>query len=64
MENKDIETILQKLINRQRPGPDNIINGLLKYGGEKLNQQLTIETTLKQILFPHKIPDEIAPSFY
>jgi len=44
IEKKDIEAAFQKLKNRKSPDLDNTaneLNLLLKYGGEKLNQQLT-----------------------
>lgn len=53
---QDIRIALRKLKNRKRLGQDDIINKLLKYGGGKVNQQLT--TLNKKILFQHKVPDK------
>ncbi|XP_043498354.1 uncharacterized protein LOC122521574 [Polistes fuscatus] len=52
----DMRKALYGLKNRKSPGQDGIANELLKYGGERSVQELTILT--QRILEQKKIPDE------
>ena len=56
IEKKDMDAPLQKLKNRKSSGLENIANERLKYGGKKLNQQLT--TLIRNIFSRHRIPGE------
>ncbi|XP_048516481.1 uncharacterized protein LOC125502440 [Dendroctonus ponderosae] len=52
----DVENALQNLRSRKNAGQDDIQNELLKYGGQRLTEELT--TLIQKIIYQHKIPDE------
>jgi len=54
-ETEVIEAI-QKLRNRKTPGEDSITNEMIKHGGSKLWQEMTV--LIKQIFHLSKIPEE------
>ncbi|XP_048516470.1 uncharacterized protein LOC125502436 [Dendroctonus ponderosae] len=56
IDKSDVENALQKLRNRKSAEQDGIQNELLKYGGQRLTEELT--TVIEKIIYQHKIPDE------
>lgn len=54
--NQAVEEAIQKLKNRKSPGPDEIPNELLKYGGPQLSNEL--KSLFNRILNTGKVPEE------
>lgn len=53
---EEVQEAIRRLKNRKSPGPDNIHNELLKYGGENLHEILTV--MFNKILQEGKVPTE------
>lgn len=53
---EEVHEALSKLKNRKAPGPDRIVNEMLKYGGTELKRAITL--LFQKIISTQKVPDD------